>query len=296
MKPSQSEQFHGAMYSQNICQTPDYHRTRESSVNLNGPRFPPQQAKIPAATRPLALENHSLPFNAQADEAVDDEARSRQPSVYTRRPNDTVSEISARSVEQENRGLTTPARSETPSISCLASTAQVLGSSLTLVDRFSSTATLQTLVNTVSAATDVQIIHGQDDVSAVGKAKPTPTDVPISPIPVYGRRPRTVKRSTARRMLDSVRQQGRALKVSIASSLREWGNAAKSLTVRRPAEVERNPGVNPYFDPWEGYVPSRGPSPDLVQTDDDVTPAQSSIWNVYINLDELVPSHPSPPA
>ncbi|KAG8914072.1 hypothetical protein FRC01_004236 [Tulasnella sp. 417] len=291
MKPSQSEQFHRAMYSDNLCQTPDYHRTRESPVNLNDPRFAPQQAKIPAATR--LVENHSLPFNAQADEAVDDEARSWQPSVYTPRLNYTVSEASASSVEQENRGLITPARSETPSTPCLAPTAQALRSSATLVDQFSSTATL---VNTISAATDVQIIHGQDDVSAVSKAKPTPTDAPISQNPVYGRRPRTVKRSTARRMLDSVRQQGRALKVSIASSLREWGNAAKSLTVRRPAEVERNPGFNPYFDPWEGYVPSRGPSPDLIQTDDDVTPAQSSIWNVYVNLDELVPSHPSSPA
>ncbi|KIO20094.1 hypothetical protein M407DRAFT_30259 [Tulasnella calospora MUT 4182] len=66
----------------------------------------------------------------------------------------------------------------------------------------------------------------------------------------------------------------------------EWGNAAsRLLSVRHPAKLEANKTSNRYFDPLEGFVPPRGPSPEPVGADDDLAPPQSNIWNIYVTLE-----------
>ncbi|KAG8914074.1 hypothetical protein FRC01_004238, partial [Tulasnella sp. 417] len=245
-----------------------------------------QQSDMLAGTR--SAENYFPPLDVEADEDVRYEGRTSQRMAWFPPSNHYLSRMGMRSFERETDGLTRAVHTETPSTSSQAPTAQALGSYTTLVDGLSPTATLITLSTIGSGANEGQIVDIQDEMSAGGKAKPSPPDAPIYLTPVTRRRLRKVKKPAARPVPGSVRQQARTLKSSIVSSIRRWGNAASKVFIgQRPARVETNAAVNPYFDPWEGFVPSRGPSPDLTQTDDDATPAQSNIWNIYVNMDEL---------
>ncbi|KAG8925214.1 hypothetical protein FRC01_010485 [Tulasnella sp. 417] len=112
--------------------------------------------------------------------------------------------------------------------------------------------------------------------SAAGEAEPSSDAAPIqSPV---GRLSETLAPPP-------IRRQARAFTSRITSSLREWGNAAsRLLTGRRTANGEGIGTSNASFDPWEGFVPPRGPSPDLTPDDDNGAP-KSNIWNIYVKLD-----------
>ncbi|KAG8919054.1 hypothetical protein FRC01_001506, partial [Tulasnella sp. 417] len=244
----------------------------DSPVKRDHSRSASREMNMLAATR--SPYNRPLPLNGKAK---DDDR--------------TISKVDMSSVQTEGDDSTTAAPRETSSTHRHSPTARTLGSSTTLVDRLSSSSTLSTLDTVGSARIDGQIVDKWDDASAGGEVETSPHDAPIYPRPVSRRKPGEVKRSTPRRVLSSIRQHARTVKSSIGSSFRGWGNAASNLlSVRRPAKVEANAAFNPYFDPWEGFVPPRGPSPDLTQPDDDLAPPNSNIQNVYINLDELVSS------
>ncbi|KAG8900406.1 hypothetical protein FRC01_010150, partial [Tulasnella sp. 417] len=112
--------------------------------------------------------------------------------------------------------------------------------------------------------------------SAAGEAEPSSDAAPIQ--------------SPVRRFPEGLasrpnRQQARTFTSRITSLLRGWGNAAsRLLTGRRTTSVERTGTFNPHFDPWEGFVPPRGPSPDTTPGDD-VAPPNSNIWDIYVKLD-----------
>ncbi|KAG8918479.1 hypothetical protein FRC01_001836 [Tulasnella sp. 417] len=112
--------------------------------------------------------------------------------------------------------------------------------------------------------------------SAVGEVEPSSDAAPIqSP----GRRSSEAFASRP------IRQQALTFTSRITSSLREWGNAASRLLAgRRTANVEGAGTSNAHLDPWEGFVPPRGPSPDPTP-DDDIEPPKSNIWNIYVKLD-----------
>ncbi|KAG8917879.1 hypothetical protein FRC01_002155 [Tulasnella sp. 417] len=112
--------------------------------------------------------------------------------------------------------------------------------------------------------------------SAAGEAEPSSDATPI--------------RSPVRRLSEAlasrpIRRQARAFTSRITSSVRGWGNAASRLfTGRRTANDEGTGTFNQSFDPWEGFIPPRGPSPDPTP-DDDIAPPKSNIWNIYVKLD-----------
>ncbi|KAG8914443.1 hypothetical protein FRC01_004077, partial [Tulasnella sp. 417] len=220
-----------------------------------------QQSDMLAGT--LSAENYFPHLDVEGDEDVRYEGRTSQCMAWVPSSNHYVSRMGIRSFERETDGLARAVHTEIPSRSSQAPTAQVLGSSTTLVDGLSPTATLITLSTIGSGANEGQIVDRQDETSAGGKAQPSSPDAPISSTPVTRRRLRKVKRPAARPVPGSVRRQARTLKSTIVSSIRRWGNAASKVFIgQRPAGVETNATVNPYFDPWEG----------LIQTDDDATP------------------------
>ncbi|KAG8915019.1 hypothetical protein FRC01_003830, partial [Tulasnella sp. 417] len=112
--------------------------------------------------------------------------------------------------------------------------------------------------------------------SAAGEAEPLSDAAPIqSP----------VGRFSEALASPPIRRQARAFTSRITSSLREWGNAAsRLLTGRRTTNVEGTATFNPSFDPWDGFVPPQGPSPDPIP-DDDIELPKSNIWNIYVKLD-----------
>ncbi|KAG9025513.1 hypothetical protein FS837_004910 [Tulasnella sp. UAMH 9824] len=139
-----------------------------------------------------------------------------------------------------------------------------------------------------SAGNDHQAADGEDDAthaSAADEAEPSLVDAPIIPTPLLTRKPIRVKRLVEVPTPHTARQQVRLLRSRVTSSLSQWGNAV-SRFVHRPAIPEGNGAINPYFDPWEGYVPPRGPSPDGIVPNDALETPKSSIWNIYVKLDE----------
>ncbi|KIO18790.1 hypothetical protein M407DRAFT_31535 [Tulasnella calospora MUT 4182] len=263
---------------------PPHHRPTSSPAKPRHSRFASRRTGMLVATR--SLENHSPPRKAEEDQRVDYEARSSQLTAYLRPSNHTVSKVALRPVERENNGPIAGVRKETFSASHRSRTSPTLGSSDTLVDRIFPPETPNILRTTLPARNNCQVLdREEEDESAGGKARPLSSDAPIFPTPAFHREPRRVKRVAGGLVPDSFRQQARALKSSIASSLREWGNAATSLFVRRPA-VQETGTFKSSFDPWEeGFVPPRGPSPDPMEPDGDFSPPQPSILNIYVKLD-----------
>ncbi|KAG8928643.1 hypothetical protein FRC01_005620 [Tulasnella sp. 417] len=143
-------------------------------------------------------------------------------------------------------------------------------------------------------------------LSAAGGAEPSSSVAP-SRSPALLRKPRKVKAVSKSCVPHPAHRQSGSLVSRISSSLREWGNTASRLFTFRPsAKVEENGSFSPYIDPWERFVPSRGPSPEYVQTvklissvqltmlcirtapDDDPASSESKIWNIYVKLDEAM--------
>ncbi|KAG8912601.1 hypothetical protein FRC01_005002, partial [Tulasnella sp. 417] len=222
---------------------PDRH-TRTSPVIPDHPRFESPNADMVVATRPA--EAHPSPGNVEENQSVGYEAISSQHVTRIHSSNHSPAKVVLSSVHSKNYGLTAPVGSETLSAPRRSPATQTFDSSVTLVDEYPSLEVPNLL-----------------DMTAGGKAEPLPFDAPIGSTRVIHRKSRQVKRFKGRIVLDSVRQQARAIKLSISSSLSGFGNAASRLfSGRRPAKVEGNRSFNPYFDPWEGFVPSRGPSPE----------------------------------
>ncbi|KAG8931027.1 hypothetical protein FRC01_001935 [Tulasnella sp. 417] len=102
------------------------------------------------------------------------------------------------------------------------------------------------------------------ELSAASEATPSSFAAPIRSPAVLRKKPKKVTKVFERLGPPPARQQPRSLTSRVTSSLRGWGAAALRLLPgrRRSATAEGNGAVNPYFDPWEGFVPPRGPSPE----------------------------------
>ncbi|KAG8917095.1 hypothetical protein FRC01_002666 [Tulasnella sp. 417] len=102
------------------------------------------------------------------------------------------------------------------------------------------------------------------NLSAASGATPSSFAAPIRSPAVLRKKPKKVTKVSERLVPPPARQRTRSLTSRVTSSLRRWGAAALRLLPgrRRSATVEGNGAVNPYFDPWEGFVPPRGPSPE----------------------------------
>ncbi|KAG8896288.1 hypothetical protein FRC01_011903, partial [Tulasnella sp. 417] len=100
-------------------------------------------------------------------------------------------------------------------------------------------------------------------LSAASEGAPSSFAAPIRSPAVLRKKPKKVTKVSERLVPPPARQQPRSLTSRVTSSLRGWGAAALRLLPgrRRSATVERSEIVNPSFDPWEGFVPPRGPSP-----------------------------------
>ncbi|KAG8919052.1 hypothetical protein FRC01_001504 [Tulasnella sp. 417] len=269
IKPSQAKQS-----NENMMTDPKYsslvphgRHTRTSPVIPDHPRFESPNADMVVATRPA--EAHPSPGNVEENQRVGYEAISSQHVARIHSSDHSPAKVVLSLVKGENDGLTAPVQSEMLSARRGSPTTQPFDSSVTLVDEYPSL--------------DAPNLF---DMSAGGKAEPLTFDAPIDSTRVIDRKSRKAKRFEGRLVLDSVRKQARAIKLSISSSLSGFGNAASRLfSGRRPAKVEGNRTFNPYFDPWEGFVPSRGPSPDPMDPDGDVPPPRPSIMNIYVKLD-----------
>ncbi|KAG9021050.1 hypothetical protein FS837_007615, partial [Tulasnella sp. UAMH 9824] len=229
---------------------PSKSRTKSKSLDL-----PPRAATMLAPAR--VVDNYSLPLRIEGDQDLGTQHRADAHS-----PSSTVSKVVTGSVEREIHDLAATTRAARPLKSRPMPTAQTLGSSSTLVDELSDPEEFDVSRTFGYPVNDGRIRDGEEGVSARGKAEPLPFGAPISPARVTHRKPKKVKDLAGGLVPHGVRQHARAFKSTITSSLREWGNAAsRLLSARRPAQVEGNRMTNPYFDPWEGYVPPRGPSP-----------------------------------
>ncbi|KAG8925215.1 hypothetical protein FRC01_010486 [Tulasnella sp. 417] len=115
---------------------------------------------------------------------------------------------------------------------------------------------------------------------AAGEAEPSSSAAPTRS-PAVLRKARKVKTVATH----PVRHQPRSSASRITTRLREWGTrASRFFSLRRSVRVEENGTGNPYFDPWEGFVPPRAPSPET-SPDDDLAAGQSNIWNIYAKID-----------
>ncbi|KIO19681.1 hypothetical protein M407DRAFT_30682 [Tulasnella calospora MUT 4182] len=249
------------------------HRPTRSPAKPRHSRFASRRAGMLVATR--SLENHSPPRKAKEDQGVDYEARASHHTASIRPSNHTVPKVAVSLVEKGNI-LSIPSIANFSSVGFLGHPRRP-----NLPPE-----TPNILRTTLPAGNDCQVLdREEEDESAGGKAKPSSSDAPVFPTPAFHREPRRVKKVAGGLVPDSFRQQARAFKSSIASSLREWGNAATSLFVRRPA-VQETGTFKSSFDPWEeGFVPPRGPSPDPMELDGDFPPPQPSIMNIYVKLD-----------
>ncbi|KAG9041066.1 hypothetical protein FS837_012773, partial [Tulasnella sp. UAMH 9824] len=225
-------------------------------------------------------DSHPPPFRIDRDEEV-----GLQHPTQLRVSNYTVSTVVTGSVEGENCGLTAPVRGDTLFKPRHLRSLQTFGSSLTLVDQLPPHAATEIIRLSGSAGDHFRVVDGEGP-SAGDKAKPWSFDAPILPTPGPRRKLRKGKESSEGLVRSHVHRHPRTFKSRIASSLRDWGNAVSRLfTVQRPAEVGENETFSPYFDPWEGFVPPRGPSPDLIQPGVDFSPPRPSIKNIYVKLD-----------
>ncbi|KAG9031094.1 hypothetical protein FS837_003099 [Tulasnella sp. UAMH 9824] len=200
--------------------------------------------------------------------------------------NYTVSTVVTGSCEREIHNLRATAGAARPPKSRPMPTAETFGSSGTLVDGSFDPVEFDVFNTFGYPANNGRIRDGEEGVSAGAKVEPLPFDAPTSPTRVTHRKPRMVKGFAGGLVPHGVRQHARAVKSTITSSLRGWGKAAsRLLSARRPSQAEGNRMTSPYFDPWEGYVPPRGPSPELAQPDRSFHPPPPCIANVYVNLD-----------
>lgn len=159
--------------------------------------------------------------------------------------------------------ITAPARGQTVFKPRHLRAAQTFGSSVTLVDQFPPLATSNNPRTSGSTEDDFRVVIGQD-ASAGDQAQPSSADAPCLPTSVPCQEPRNARAFAGRIAPSRLHQRARSFKSCIASSFREWGNAASRLfTAQRPANVGENQTFSPSFDPWEdGYIPPRGPSPE----------------------------------
>ncbi|KAG9039680.1 hypothetical protein FS837_000933, partial [Tulasnella sp. UAMH 9824] len=201
-------------------------------------------------------------------------------------PSDGYSNGIRGSIERGNGGFTAPAQRNTPFTARHSRTIQTFGSSATLFDQFPPPAGINILRTSGCPGDEVHVADGED-MSAVDEAEPSSCDAPILPTSVPRRKPRKAKGFAGGLVPGRVHPHSSTLKSRVASSLREWGNAASRLfTAQRPASVGETQTFSPFFDPWvEGYIPPRRPSPDPVQPGVDFGPPQPSIQNVYVKLD-----------
>ncbi|KAG8903834.1 hypothetical protein FRC01_008973, partial [Tulasnella sp. 417] len=121
-------------------------------------------------------------------------------------------------------------------------------------------------------------------LGAAGEAEPSSRVAPTRS-PAVLKKSRKVKTVSSRVATHPVRHHSGSLALRITTRLRGWGTtASRFFGFRRRVRVEENRTGNPYFDPWEGFVPPRAPSPKT--TPDDHLPArQSNIWNIYAKID-----------
>ncbi|KAG8902189.1 hypothetical protein FRC00_000853, partial [Tulasnella sp. 408] len=250
-------------------------RPSKSSRILDHPGF---ASETPAITR--SADHHSPPLRIHRDEEV-----GPQHQTQIRASNYSVSTVVRGSAERENDDFTATVRSETLFKPRHFRTVQTFGSSVTLVDQFPPFATTYMIRNSGSPGYDFRVVDGES-TSAGDEAEPSSSDAPILPTPVARRKPRKAKGSSEELVRGHFYQHPRILKSRIVSSLREWGNAAsRLLTAQRPAQVGENQTFSPYFDPWEGFVPPRGPSPDLIHPGVGFPTPQPSIKNIYVKFD-----------
>ncbi|KAG8912167.1 hypothetical protein FRC01_005255 [Tulasnella sp. 417] len=99
-------------------------------------------------------------------------------------------------------------------------------------------------------------------LGAAGEAEPSSRAAPTRS-PAVLKKSRKVKTVSSRVATHPVRHQSGSLASRITTRLRGWGTTASRLFgFRRPVRVEENRTGTPYFDPWEGFVPPRAPSPE----------------------------------
>ncbi|KAG8911640.1 hypothetical protein FRC01_005608 [Tulasnella sp. 417] len=246
-----------------------YSPTKSDRSGLVGRQADGLSVTIPAETLSRYLRNGCQPASGKAGAS--------QHLVDAPPVNRTAFETPAALVEREFNAQKTPpeiqaffaARSSRPN----AKAAQTVPDSADSFDNFSPATSQISGPTTPFVDSAGESINTGVTWRAAGGAEPSSDAAPIQSL---------VRRFSEAPASRPIRQQARAFTSRITSSLREWGNAAsKLLTGRRTADAEGGGTFNPQFDPWEGFVPTRGPSPDLTP-DDDIGPPKSNIWNIYV--------------
>ncbi|KAG9034208.1 hypothetical protein FS837_002257 [Tulasnella sp. UAMH 9824] len=264
IRPSESQTYAKGMGVNRATSRPALHhpqRTNSTPKALQGPAI---------AVKPLPVKNYSRPFRPAADQVVSS-------APYLRPSKRTVPKVDASLVERNPDSQNVHIKNER-----LLSTSRPFGSPRESEDQL-------TFFDMIALGGRIdnpyQTVDGVGVSSAADEAEPSLRVEPIHPT-LLPRKFARVKRSADEPTSHRVQHQARALTSRVTSLVSKWVKAVSKF-VRRPERLEEATAFNPSFDPWEeGYVPPRGPSPDEIAPNDALAPVMSSIWNVYVNLDE----------
>ncbi|KAG8896044.1 hypothetical protein FRC01_012061 [Tulasnella sp. 417] len=282
IEPSQSNLIaqRRAMRRYNSHRQPTDRRASTSPAGSDGPGLVDGQAGL-LTVPPFRKSRSRRRRTAESSQPEDVLARSNRRSL------DPLVDLIEKTTDAHTRPINIQGFSASRSSPLDAETVPTSGYPSDSVKRCSSPTTDQIPVSPSSSAeSGRRNMDTRMELSAAGEATPSSFAAPIHSPAVLRKKPKKVTKVSERLVPPPARQQPRSLTSRVTSLLRGWGAAVLRLLpgCRRSVTVEGSEVVNPSFDPWEGFVPPRGPSPETAPGDDLAT-TQSQIWNVYVKLD-----------